>query len=84
VVIDTHTADGVKVAREHLRPGVPMIVLETALPIKFAETIVEALGRQPERPPRFEGIENLPKRVKVMPADTAAVQAYVTQHCATP
>ena len=39
VMIDTHTADGVKVARQHLQPGVPMIVLETALPIKFATTI---------------------------------------------
>ena len=45
VMIDTHTADGVKVARQHLQPGVPMIVLETALPIKFAATIREALGR---------------------------------------
>ena len=45
-MIDTHTADGVKVAREHLQPGVPMIVLETALPIKFAATIDEALGRR--------------------------------------
>jgi len=80
VMIDTHTADGVKVAREH--PGaVPMIVLETALPIKFAETIVEALGRLPERPAKFDGIEALPKRVKVMPADTAAVQRYITEHC---
>jgi threonine synthase len=41
VMIDTHTADGVKVARERLSPGVPMVVLETALPIKFAETIVD-------------------------------------------
>ena len=50
VMIDTHTADGVKVAREHMAAGVPMIVLETALPIKFAATIVEALGREPDRP----------------------------------
>jgi threonine synthase len=56
-LIDTHTADGVKVAREQMQPGVPMIVLETALPIKFASTIVEALGREPERPAGFEGIE---------------------------
>jgi threonine synthase len=82
VMIDTHTADGVKVAREHLQTGVPMIVLETALPIKFAETIVEALGQQPHRPPQFEGIENLPKRVRVMPASTSAVQAFVVEHCA--
>jgi len=82
VVIDTHTADGVKVAREHCEAGVPMVVLETALPIKFAETIVEALGRPPERPAGFDGIESLPRRVQVMPADTARVQAYIEQHCA--
>jgi threonine synthase len=81
VMIDTHTADGVKVAKEHLNPQVPMIVLETALPIKFAATIVEALGRQPERPPQFEGIEALPKRVQVMKADVALVKAYIQQHC---
>jgi threonine synthase len=81
VMIDTHTADGVKVAQEHLNPQVPMIVLETALPIKFAATIVEALGRQPERPPQFEGIEALPKRVQVMKADVDLVKAYISQHC---
>jgi threonine synthase len=81
VVIDTHTADGVKVAREHRISGVPMVVLETALPIKFAETIVEALGRAPERPPGFEGIEALPRRVQVMAADAATVKAFVAQHC---
>ncbi|WP_101047755.1 threonine synthase [Macromonas nakdongensis] len=80
-MIDTHTADGVKVAREHLTPNVPMVVLETALPIKFAATIVEALGREPERPAKFEGIEALPKRVQVMPADAAVVKAYIAQHC---
>ena len=81
VMIDTHTADGVKVAREQLQAGVPMLVLETALPIKFAGTIVEALGREPERPAKFEGIEALPKRVKVMPADVAQVKAYIAAHC---
>ncbi|MGT2490350.1 hypothetical protein ACU4GD_06880 [Cupriavidus basilensis] len=47
ITIDTHTADGIKVAREHLTPGVPMLVLETALPAKFADTIREALGHEP-------------------------------------
>ncbi|MEN9905451.1 MAG: hypothetical protein RLZZ555_2016, partial [Pseudomonadota bacterium] len=82
-MIDTHTADGVKVAREHLKAGVPMIVLETALPIKFAATIVEALGQEPSRPAKFEGIEALPKRVKVMPADAEQVKAYIAAHCAS-
>ena len=73
MMIDTHTADGVKVAREHLQAGVPMIVLETALPIKFAATIVEATGLEPQRPARFIGIEALPKRVIRMAADAEAI-----------
>jgi threonine synthase len=77
MMIDTHTADGVKVAREHLTPGVPMIVLETALPIKFAATIVEALGREPDRPAQFIGIEALPKRVVNLPTDVHAVMEYI-------
>ncbi len=81
VMIDTHTADGVKVAREHVQPGVPMIVLETALPIKFAATIREALGREPDRPARFDGIEDLPRRVQVLPADAGRVKALIVQEC---
>ena len=80
VVIDTHTADGLKVGREHLDWGVPMIVLETALPAKFAETIVEAIGVQPERPASMVGIEDLPKRFTVMPADVQQVKAYLVDH----
>ena len=82
VMVDTHTADGLKVAREHRQAGVPMIVLETALPIKFAATIVEALGREPDRPAQFEGIEALPKRVLRMAADAGAIKTYITQSCA--
>jgi threonine synthase len=81
LMIDTHTADGLKVARQQLQAGVPMIVLETALPIKFAATIVEALGREPDRPARFEGIEQLPRRVTVMPADAEAVKGFIARHC---
>ncbi|MBL0419423.1 threonine synthase [Ramlibacter sp. AW1] len=79
-MVDTHTADGLKVAQAHRQPGVPMIVLETALPIKFAATIVEALGREPLRPRRFEGIELLPKRVTVLPADVQQVKDYIAAH----
>ena len=79
-MIDTHTADGVKVAREHLGAE-PMLVLETALPIKFAETIEEALGRLPDRPAKFNGIEDLPKRVVVMASDVNQVKAFITENC---
>ena len=81
VMIDTHTADGVKVACELRQAGENVVVLETALPIKFAETIREALGRDPERPAKFDGIEALPKRVQVMGADAVAVKRYITDHC---
>ena len=80
-VIDTHTADGLKVGRAHRAQGIPMIVLETALPIKFADTITEALGRAPPRPAGFEGMEALPRRVVVLPADTPAVKSYIEQTC---
>ncbi|MBV8667418.1 MAG: threonine synthase [Burkholderiaceae bacterium] len=79
LTIDTHTADGVKVAREHLTPGVPMIVLETALPAKFNETIREALGRDAERPAGFENIEALPQRFEVMPADVEKMKSYIAE-----
>jgi threonine synthase len=79
-MIDTHTADGLKVAREHLQPGIPMIVLETAQPIKFGETIREALLREPERPATFSGIESLPQRFEVLPADAQRVKDFVDAH----
>ena len=81
VVVDTHTADGLKVAHEHRQTGVPMLVLETALPIKFAATIVEALGREPERPAKFAGIEALPKKVRVMAPDVQAIKNLIAQAC---
>ena len=80
ITVDTHTADGIKVALEHLEQGVPMIVLETALPAKFNETIQEALGRDAERPAGFENIESLPQRFVVMTADVAKMKEFIAQH----
>ena len=79
-ILDPHTADGVKVAREQRRPGVPMVCLETALPAKFAETIREALGRDPERPAAFTAIEDLPQRSTQFPADAARVRQFLEEH----
>jgi threonine synthase len=79
-VVDPHTADGLKVAREHLEPGIPMIVLETALPAKFSATIVEAMGREPDRPASTRGIEELPTRFTVLPNDASVVKEYIVRH----
>lgn len=58
VIIDPHTADGVSVARQFVERSVPMVVMATALPVKFEDTIREALGFVPKRENRFEGLES--------------------------
>ena len=81
IMIDPHTADAVKVAREYRDPEVPMVVLETAQAVKFSETIQEALACDAPRPADFIGIENLPQRVTVMNADASLVKAMIAEHC---
>jgi len=76
-LIDPHTADGVKVARELRHAGEVVIALETALPVKFADTIVEAIGKPPPRPPHLEGLEQLPRRCTVLPASADRVKALI-------
>ena len=79
-MIDPHTADGIKVARENMQPDVPMIVLETALPAKFNETILEALGKDADRPVEMKNIEALPQRFDVMNADVSAIKHFIASH----
>jgi len=79
-MVDPHTADGIKVAQEWRQPGIAMVVLETAQPVKFAETLHEALGRDSERPSELMGIENLPQRVEIMPPDAEAIKRYLVEH----
>ena len=80
VIIDPHTADAVKLAHD-LRDSIagPIIATETALPVKFSATIVEALGREPGRPAAFVGLEDLPRRVTEIPADAEAVKRMIEQ-----
>ena len=79
-VIDPHTADALKVAREHAGTGTPMIVLETALAAKFGATVRGAIGTEPPRPARFQGIEALPRRFVTMPIDVAALKALIAEN----
>lgn len=79
-MIDTHTADGVKVGLEYREPGIPLVCLETALPTKFAETIREALGRDPARPRGFETLEDLPQRFEVVDPDPIQIKAFIAEH----
>ena len=79
-MIDPHTADGVKVGLEYREVGVPLICLETALPVKFGDTIRAALGREPERPAEFQDLERLPQRFTLIEPDAEAVKRYIASH----
>lgn len=80
VLLDPHTADGVKVAREVREAGETIICLETALPAKFAETIAEAVGEADiPRPAKLAGLEDLPQRVVVVPANAEAVKEFIRE-----
>lgn len=78
IVLDPHTADGVYVARQ-LRDQIstPIICLETALPVKFAETIIEAIGEEPPMPERFATIMDSERHVSELPKDVDAVKSFI-------
>ena len=82
MTVDPHTADGIAVSERYREPGVPMICLETALPAKFAETIREALGREPQRPKALENLEALPQRFEVVEADAEIVKSAIARDAA--
>ena len=80
VVIDTHTADGLKVALELRDKTKTMIVLETALPAKFEDALVEALGEVPPRPASLNRIEDLPQKFTVMEAEVALIKDFIVEN----
>jgi len=80
VIVDPHTADALKVGRDHADRVVPLVCIETALPAKFAATIREALGRDPDRPAAYADLESRPQRFEALPADAARVKAYIAAH----
>lgn len=77
VTIDPHTADGVKVARERVEPGVPMLVLETAKPAKFPEIVFEATGQQIGMPEHLAGLLDLAQHVTEMPNDADMLKQFI-------
>ncbi len=82
IIIDPHTADGVHVARDYVEDGIPMIVLETALPAKFAEVVQEAIGIEAPVPAHLKDLSNLPQKVVNLPGDAQRVADYIRQHAA--
>jgi len=76
-IVDPHTADGIKVAREWQRPDVPMICLETAQAVKFSETVTEAIGRAPPLTAQMTEMLARPQSFEKMPADAGPIRRYI-------
>ena len=82
-LIDPHTADGIHVGCALRLADVPLVCLETALPVKFAATIREAVGFDAPMPPAYANLESKPQHFTPLPADATRVKAFITAHACT-
>lgn len=80
VMIDPHTADGLKVAREKRLPGVKCLCLETAQAAKFSKTIIEATGTVPAISASCADLLSLPQHCEVMDPETEDVKQFIDRH----
>ncbi len=77
-LVDPHTAVGTAAARRVARdPDVPMITLATAHPAKFPDAIMRAVGHPPPVPESVVRQGQLPERIEHVPADVAAIAAFI-------
>jgi threonine synthase len=77
MLIDPHTAVGVKAARDLAEDGVTMLTLATAHPAKFPDAVERATGIRPELPEHLSDLFSKPERTNDLPNDLAAVEAFV-------
>ncbi len=81
-LLDPHTAIGLAAARASETTG-PVVTLATAHPAKFPDAVERASGQRPALPPRAAGLFDRAERFTALPADLAAVEAFVAAR-ATP
>jgi threonine synthase len=74
-VVDPHTACGFK----EIDPNRTSIVLSTASPAKFPDTIKAAIGLEPTHP-SLEALKSLPIVKHRIKADPAVIQAFIASH----
>ena len=79
-MVDPHTADGLFVAQQFLRPPVPMVCLETALPVQFEQTILEALDMPVPKSEELQAMEQRPQRTVAVSQDVEALKEFIRQH----
>ena len=78
-ILDPHTSVGVTAGRKKSSGNCPLVCLATAHPAKFGAAVKAAIGHDPLLPPALQGIENLPKRVERLAANTDVIKGYVSQ-----
>lgn len=71
-VVDPHTACGFS----DLSPDRPSLVLATASPAKFPDTIISAIGVEPTHP-SLEALKKKPLRKHLLKADAQAIRAFI-------
>ena len=75
---DPHSACGILAAERTARAdGVPQVVLATAHPAKFPDTMAAVTGSRPGLPPRLSSLMTEPERITVLPNDIARIESYV-------
>ena len=79
VVVDPHTAVGLRAARHALARDslTPVVALATAHPAKFPDAVERAIGRRPVLPPHLSDLGSRRERFDVLPNDAAAVAGFV-------
>lgn len=80
VLVDPHTATGLRVARENSDPAVPMIVLATAHPAKFPAAVLDATGINPGLPDWLADLPNRKESFTVLPSNAKIVEDYISDH----
>jgi threonine synthase len=80
-LVDPHTAVALAAST---RTGsgaatTPLVVLSTAHPAKFPDTVAAATGAEPAAPRAVMGLAGRPERIDRLPADVEAVKAYVRE-----
>ena len=78
-VICPHTAVGVGIARENLRPGVPMITLATAHPAKFPDAVQAAVGIRPALPPQMADLFDRDERITRVENDAEKLKSLILE-----
>ncbi len=63
-ILDPHTAVGVSAASHCRTADMPMVCLATAHAAKFGDAVFQAIGRHPELPEAFRGLENKTKPLR--------------------